>query len=772
MPGSNKTGTTGLQDPPPIRAKRTEALDARIEATEGQTKPKPKAPKPLLSHYEAFLIPLLILFMLGNALAFALPALPFAQPMIGLTLMALLVGLMVYTVGQGAKGYWKIRLALWAMALLAGSVYYQQFHFVPDTHDVKTLAPLERAEVMGTVETMLNPHQAIIQVKTVNNQPVTGRLVANIAGDSKADDPADDIQAGTRLLITGDLRLPFHSPIPGVFDQEKYLLGQQVTALLKRPERLVMFEVSNDSHYVLQRMTDRLKAHIATTFARYLPSPQAEVLGGIVLGDKAIPVDRDTRQSFIQTGLVHILAASGMNVGIIAGAVLWLLSRLKWHYRAKLIAAMAAVAFYSVLTGLPPSIQRATSMLELALFLKLLDRTLSPALLLCLAGSFLLVLHPDHIGSIGFQFSMLTTFGLVTMVSPLQEKLGYYITRWVAGLILVPVIAQLWVWPLSVFYFNQFPIHAVPLNLLAIILVTPLTLIGFSVAAISLIIPPLGGWLSWLSMPFLNALLMLVQWGDHLTWAKWTLPSPSPTLLILLYAQLFVILGLMLGLKKTPLARKLVIALVPLVFMLGTMCIQKSIEQKETQVALLPLSFRHEGYLIQPAGMARYIAILPSGLSYFESRAVADYLKHRNISSLEALILLPESQADDAQEQTLFKSLKRVHLNAILTTSELAALIPKPSQKRVKLFPASGAQVQLGSVRIHAQFPALQIMANQRCLIEVTNRYQADSPCGIQAVQEASDLTRLFSAKPLDSNEYYELHQQYERMDITHETAL
>jgi hypothetical protein len=303
--------------------------------------------------------------------------------------------------------------------------------------------------------------------------------------------------------------------------------------------------------------------------------------------------------------------------------------------------------------------------------------------------------------------------------------------------------------------------------LLAIILVTPLTLLGFSAAAISIIIPPLGGWVSWLSLPFLNALLMLVQWGDGLSWAKWTLPSPSPVMLVLLYAQLFVVLGLLVRLKRTPLQRKILIGLVPFALMLGLLCLQKSAAQKETQIALLPLSFRHEGYLIQPAGQTKIVAVLPSTMNYFESRAVADYLKHRNISALEALVLLPEvetgPEVSNSIPRSLLRPLKQVSIRTILTTPEIAQNLEAPIKTRI--LPANGTEIQWGPLLILAQFPKLQIITNHRCLLGMTDHYQSDSDCAVQVVQDTSDI-RLFSTVPLDARQYYELRQQGQKVDL------
>ncbi len=487
------------------------------------------------------------------------------------------------------------------------------------------------------------------------------------------------------------------------------------------------------------------------------------MLGGLVLGDRAIPVDRDTRQAFIQTGLVHVLAASGMNVGIIAGAVLWLLTLSKLPYRARIGIAMLAVAFYSLLTGLPPSIQRAATMLEIALFLKLLNRELSPIFLLCVASILLVLLNPENIGSIGFQFSVLTTFGLITMVSPLQEWLGYYITRWLAAILLVPIVAQLWIWPLSVFYFNQFPVHTVPLNILALCLITPLTLIGFTAGVISLIIPILAEWLSMLARPFLDLLLLLVQWGQTMQWAQWSLPSPSGWLLTACYTQLFMMLALFYPLQKWSRSKKAIVGLLPTLIILIGLTIEHQQAQNQTTIDLLPLSFKREAYIIHPANHQAPLALLPAGMSYFEARAVADYLKHRHLTKLSTVLLLP-----DVEPPTQLRvALRQTKIDILIHPPDAAPSIDLNAQ--LQTYPEGGASLTLGGLSVEGRLPALRIISGtsakkQHCLLSLETRYQSNSACAIQSVNESTG-TRLFAQDThLDTRNYYHLVQDGKRL--------
>lgn len=717
----------------------------------GKTPSAPNAaPKKLLQRFEDFLVPALVLFLVGNALAYALPDLAFAQWNVGLPLILVFMGIIFCGINK-PESRLLVRLDLWMILLIAGSLHFANRQFMPGPTDVSRQAPAQQAQVMGTVVAETSQNRLVIEVSQVNNEKATGRLLAYMPN-------GEQMEAGTRVLMDGELALPFESKVPGAFNQAEYLKSQHITALLKHPSRIIGFESSSQPKYVLQRLTDQMKRQVSETFSKSLPSPQAEVLGGIVLGDKAIPVDKQTRQAFIQTGLIHVLAASGMNVGIIAGAALWLLSLLKVPYRTRLMVAMVAVAFYSLLTGLPPSIQRAATMLELALFLKLLNRELSPVFLLCVTSALLVLVNPENVSSIGFQFSVLTTFGLLTMVPPLQEALGYYITRWAAGLILVPLIAQLWIWPLSVSYFNQFPIHTVPLNIVALLMVTPLTIIGFTAGLISLLIPALGGALSWVAKPFLDGLLWMVNLGSGMTWAQWSLPSPEPWMIAGLYLFLLSTLAVTYRFQSWSLQRKSLLGLVPVVMLLGGLCVENSVAQNHTGIDLVPLSSRREAILIQPAQANQTLLVLPQALGYYEARALADYLRHRHITQVGAVLLLPEESGQVVRDNSLKTAFDHVDIDNLFSFA-LEALPKGLSASHLRRYPMVGGRLDVGSLALVGRAASLKIVEGKQCLVSVSQQAPEaadEAACGIQVLM-GSNGSRFFPQQDLNADRFYHI---------------
>ena len=585
-----------------------------------------------LVRYERFLIPALVLLVLGNALAVSFPGSPATDWHIISPLLLMLFGLLC-----ASKRGWILNATLWLMLFLLGSLYGQWRQFEPSAMDVSRQAPANAAHLSAVFEEQKpGKSQAILSIIALNGKPAAGRALFYEPAGSR-----DRFQPGDRMRLVADVALPHTADIPGNFDQSKYLAGQHVTALVRNASDVQLIPAPLSPYHRLLRLTAGLRARIADTFKNALPSPHAEVLGGLVLGDRAVPVDRQTKSEFIDTGLIHVLAASGMNVGIIAGALIMLLTALKLPFRPRIIIALAGVWFYSLLTGLPPSIIRATAMLTLALLLKLVKRELSPLLLLCVAVTALVLIQPDQLSSIGFQFSVLTTFGLMAMIPPIEERIERPALKWVAGIILVPLIAQLWITPLTVLYFNRLALQSIPLNVAALALVTPLTILGFAAGVLSLFWQAGASVLAGFSQPFLSALLGLVSWGSSWDGALLNLASPASWLITALYGVLLIWLLLIKLAPAWPWPRLAMAALTPLIALLVVFGIDQNLQQRQARMEILPLSYGRHAMLLHPANSSQTVAVLPRPLLLFEGMALNEALKHRNIDTLSGVVMMP-----------------------------------------------------------------------------------------------------------------------------------
>lgn len=404
-----------------------------------------------------------------------------------------------------------------------------------------------------------------IWVETANTRPVREAVMLDVWPSQ-----ANKLTPGARYNLTGQLREADAATLPGGFDLRRYLDTDGIHAVLHPAKGgLQLTDTAPPSwRWALLHSMHDLRHRIAGQMQAVLGQQRGALLAALVLGQHAVPVASHIKQAFQQTGLIHLLAASGMNVGIIA----LVLMALPLPRHARFALGMVGVAAYMGLAGLSASVLRAGWMLEIALALKWVNRRLSGLVLLGIAALFIALAQPMVVKNLGFQLSVLSTFGLITLLPAWQraltgtrptsedeadeattttqgeeaspEPLSWQqrLATLLAGWVLVPLVAQLWVTPLLLWQFNRFSWLSVPLNMLALGLVFPLTVLGFSAAAlIGVGLPVLATPLLWLAKPLTGWLLALGQLAALWTNWHWSVPSPPLWWLLAAYGGLLTV---------------------------------------------------------------------------------------------------------------------------------------------------------------------------------------------------------------------------------------
>ncbi|MEB3287290.1 MAG: ComEC/Rec2 family competence protein [Vampirovibrionales bacterium] len=540
------------------------------------------------------------------------------------------------------------------LMMVLGGGYYRFFHLTPGSQDVFFAAKGYPVRVVGECFLQSDePSKAFLKVQTVNTQPYQGQVLIRLNRSLPA--PA----AGSLVMLEGRLSKPDDTDIPGAFNERRYLAALGVTAVLHHVsaiETLQQKPVSPEGH--LNRVLAKARSRIAGIFKTALPLPYSQIVGGIVLGDQAITLDNEVKRRFVRTGLIHLLAASGMNVAIVSGLLFFIARLSRVPRRGQLLLAMAGALVYAFLSGMSPSVLRATAMLEIALGLKFLDKTLSNISVLMLALMAIVLWRPDLITSIGFQLSVLTTLGIMAMMPPLQRWAGFYVGSSLSGALLLPLVAQLWATPLLLYYFNELPMIGVVLNVLVIPLVSALTAIGFTAGVLGLLLQGLGGWVAKAAFPFVWGLYALVSITADWPWAQLQVAAPSPVSLFLMYAFLVAISLLMNNpasvqtclqvfkmFKKTNFSQlvgpavirrpRILAAIVLLVLAFGLDVMKR--QRVLAELSVLPLNHKSAAFLIEDVSLSQPVLLMPENASPWYARRVSDHLRHRNIQSVSAL---------------------------------------------------------------------------------------------------------------------------------------
>lgn len=349
----------------------------------------------------------------------------------------------------------------------------------------------------------------------------------------------DDLKLYGKYTFQGRLSTPFKAGNPSQFDYGNYLKNFNTYAVFYANN----FSKINSSLTLkgkfMQRVND-YREDILKVHSKYLKSPNFEILGGIVFGDGAVAPPQNIKQSFINSGLLHILAASGMNVAFISGFFFIIMSLFKINYKLKIIIEMITVVIYSLMTGLGASVVRATLMLLFVLFGKLFDRDAHSVALLSFVALLMLIYNPMYINDVGFQLSFIVTLGLLLTV-PHLEKSKNKIVNFLVSTLTIPVTAQLWVIPIQIFYFGNISLYAIFANIMSVPVLMLISFSGFVSSLISIIHPIADITCRIFDYPLNYMLTLLVNLSDF--WGKLphsTLQTTHPSVfqLILYYIML------------------------------------------------------------------------------------------------------------------------------------------------------------------------------------------------------------------------------------------
>ncbi len=269
--------------------------------------------------------------------------------------------------------------------------------------------------------------------------------------------------------------------------------GDDVAALLSQRGPPVLLGHPS----VVQRVAGTLRQGLRDAVAP-LPSDQRGLLPGLVDGDTS-QLDPQLKEDFRTTGLTHLTAVSGSNVGIVLGAVLllcgWVGVRLRW--RAP-IAGLALLGFV-VLARPQPSVLRAAVMGAIGLLAMQMGGRRQAVPALAATVLVLVLVSPDLAASPGFALSTLATGALLLLAPVWSIRLQKHLPRWAAEALAVPAAAQLACTPVVVALSGSLGLLAVPANLLAVPAVAPATILGVLAALAAPIFLPLAQGFAWLA---------------------------------------------------------------------------------------------------------------------------------------------------------------------------------------------------------------------------------------------------------------------------------
>ena len=301
------------------------------------------------------------------------------------------------------------------------------------------------------------------------------------------------VRYGDQLRVSGSVERP--EPI-GEFDYAAWLESQGIVGVMwARRVDLVATGGGSKATATLHHV----RTALASAIQRAVPAPESGLAQALLMGIRT-ELPQDVKESFRSAGMSHLLAISGLHVGVVMALTLAAASGLAGRHNPWAILGAALVVWgYAVLSGLDPPVVRAAIMGSLYLAQGLLGRGVRGLTALLLAGAAMVLIDPSLLDSLSFQLSFTAMAGVIVglpVISTLTAAVSasasdWWITRWgryVLTLLIASVVISttttLATLPLVAWHFGEIPLMSVPATILAMPAM-PAALMGTAATAVA-----------------------------------------------------------------------------------------------------------------------------------------------------------------------------------------------------------------------------------------------------------------------------------------------
>jgi competence protein ComEC len=344
-------------------------------------------------------------------------------------------------------------------------------HYKPGMAMVLTLqeppVPKEKSWKAEASIQWLTPHQQW--------QSASGKVIVYLQKSPKA----AALQYGSRLLLVKPLQPIANAGNPGGFNYKDYTARQHIFyQVFAKDEEYECLQ--GQAGHPFQRKLFEWRGWVLRQITRYIPSPAENGVAQALLIGYRGDLDKNLVEKYANTGVVHIIAISGMHLGMIYALLLFILKPLGSSKRMRILQALLSVGIiwlFTLLTGAAPSISRAAVMFTMVATGQLLYRQSSIYNTLAAAAILLLLINPFGLWDVGFQLSFAAVLSIAIFYNPILQwwTPGLLPLRYIWQMMAVTIAAQILTLPLGIYHFHQFPVYfllanvvAVPLSALAL----------------------------------------------------------------------------------------------------------------------------------------------------------------------------------------------------------------------------------------------------------------------------------------------------------------
>lgn len=318
-------------------------------------------------------------------------------------------------------------------------------------------------------------------------------------------------EIGDSVLFSSNITETSGHLNPYEFNYSKYLLnkGIKYRTYLKQQDLRI---TGTSKKYITKKAAKNVQIIIENSFRKYaLDGTELAILSALFAGDRSM-LDDETMQSFINSGAIHLLAVSGLHVGILylfLSILLWRKQQNQKIILIRLAIIIIVIWFYAFITGLSPSVIRASVMFTLFSFGNAFKRQINSYNIICSSAFLILIFDPLALFQVGLQLSYSAVVGIIYFQPRISSLIVFKSTfsDRIWQLLSVSIAAQITTIPFTLYYFHQFPSYFWLTN----ILVIPLVWLIMAGTIVFFILIPIE-WLANIISMALNTLVVFMNY--------------------------------------------------------------------------------------------------------------------------------------------------------------------------------------------------------------------------------------------------------------------
>lgn len=348
-------------------------------------------------------------------------------------------------------------------------------------------------------------------------------------------------ETGDIISFSGILNEPRPNTNPKLFNYKLYLETNDIFTIISTRSHFVKV-LSKNNLSLGENLRKKFKTKVESTFDEYLNLKNSQLMKSVMLGEISY-LDEEYQIKYREMGLAHLMAVSGLHIGIISSFLISALAILGVNRKVNVGMTIAILWIYGYLIGFPPSVLRSLIMFTVLMYSQVQFRSYDEINTIAFAAFVLLIYNPLWLFNVGFQLSFMATLSLLLFLKEMRNKFYPYKGKAMTSLYSILAV-QIGIAPITIYYFNSIS----PISILANFLLIPLLSIGVIIAFLILLFSFVSSFVCYFLGLVLNGILnvenIILNMIYVLPFGSVKMLSPSVLEMFLYYFAVFCIFNI------------------------------------------------------------------------------------------------------------------------------------------------------------------------------------------------------------------------------------